>query len=68
MADVAALAAGSPAVFRLAASRTQAAAEAFALDRAADRLRVYLAQAVASDAAWRAGRVRPRRTAGRCGW
>ena len=50
VADVAALAAGSPAVFRLAASRTQTAAEAFALDRAADRLRVYLAQAVASDA------------------
>src|ERR1700729_4343551 len=49
VADVAALAAGSPAVFQLAASRTQTAAEAFALDRAADRLRVYLAQAVASD-------------------
>ena len=50
VADVAAAAATSPAVFRLAASRTQAAAAAFALDRAADRLRVYLAQAVASDA------------------
>jgi glycosyltransferase involved in cell wall biosynthesis len=49
VADVAALAAGSPEVFRLAASRTGAAAEGFALDRAADRLRVYLAQAVASD-------------------
>jgi glycosyltransferase involved in cell wall biosynthesis len=49
VADVAAAAATSPAVFRLAASRTRAAAEAFALDRAADRLRVYLAQAVASD-------------------
>jgi glycosyltransferase involved in cell wall biosynthesis len=49
VADVAALAAGSPEVFRLAAGRTQAAAEAFALDRAADRLRVYLSQAVASE-------------------
>src|SRR5580700_8032708 len=49
VADVAAAAAASPAVFRLAASRTQAAAAAFALDRAADRLRVYLAQAVAAD-------------------
>ena len=36
-------------MFRLAAARTQAAAEAFTLDRAADRLRVYLSQAVASD-------------------
>ena len=48
VADVAALPPPPPAVFRLAASRTSAAAEAFALDRAAERLRVYLAQAVAS--------------------
>ena len=50
VADAAAAVAASPAVFRLAASRTQAAAAAFALDRAADRLRVYLSQAVASQA------------------
>src|SRR6185437_9582833 len=46
VADVAALAADDPAVFELAASRTSAAAASFALDRAADRLRSYLASAV----------------------
>jgi glycosyltransferase involved in cell wall biosynthesis len=46
VADVAALAADDPAVFTLAASRTSAAAASFALDRAADRLRSYLARAV----------------------
>ncbi len=35
-----------PAVFALAASRTSAAAASFALDRAAGRLRAYLARAV----------------------
>jgi glycosyltransferase involved in cell wall biosynthesis len=45
VADVAALAV-DPAVFDLAASRTAAAAASFALDRAADRLRTYLARAV----------------------
>ena len=35
-----------PAVFELAASRTSAAAASFALDRAAQRLRAYLARAV----------------------
>src|SRR5580700_10034358 len=49
VADVAAAAAASTAVYALAASRTSSAAAAFALDRAADRLRVYLAQAVAAD-------------------
>jgi len=48
VADVAAAAAADPAVYALAASRTSAAAGSFALDRAADRLRAYLAQAVAS--------------------
>jgi glycosyltransferase involved in cell wall biosynthesis len=46
VADVAALAAGDPAVFALAAERTSAAAASFALDRAAQRLRSYLARAV----------------------
>jgi glycosyltransferase involved in cell wall biosynthesis len=45
VADVAA-AALDPAVFALAASRTSAAAASFALDRAAERLRTYLARAV----------------------
>jgi glycosyltransferase involved in cell wall biosynthesis len=45
VADVAA-SAGDPAVFGLAASRTSAAAASFALDRAAERLRAYLARAV----------------------
>jgi len=45
VADVAA-SAGDPAVFDLAASRTSAAAASFALDRAAGRLRTYLARAV----------------------
>ncbi|MGH3267399.1 MAG: glycosyltransferase family 1 protein, partial [Trebonia sp.] len=45
VADVAALAC-DPAVFDLAASRTSAAADGFALDRAAERLRAYLARAV----------------------
>jgi len=47
VADVAA-AAVDPAVFGLAASRTSAAAASFALDRAAGRLRTYLARAVPS--------------------
>jgi glycosyltransferase involved in cell wall biosynthesis len=45
VADVAA-AACDPAVFGLAAARTSAAAASFALDRAAGRLRAYLARAV----------------------
>jgi glycosyltransferase involved in cell wall biosynthesis len=45
VADVAASAL-DPAVFDLAASRTSAAAASFALDRAAGRLRAYLARAV----------------------
>jgi glycosyltransferase involved in cell wall biosynthesis len=45
VADVAA-AVLDPAVFRLAASRTSAAAASFALDRAAERLRTYLARVV----------------------
>jgi glycosyltransferase involved in cell wall biosynthesis len=45
VADVAATA-GDPSVFALAASRTSAAAASFALDRAAARLRTYLARAV----------------------
>jgi glycosyltransferase involved in cell wall biosynthesis len=46
--DVADVAASvlDPAVFALAASRTSAAAASFALDRAAERLRAYLARAV----------------------
>jgi len=46
--DVADVAASvlDPAVFALAASRTSAAAASFALDRAAERLRTYLARAV----------------------
>jgi glycosyltransferase involved in cell wall biosynthesis len=51
VADVAAAAAADTAVYALAASRTSTAAESFALDRAADRLRAYLAQAVASGSA-----------------
>ena len=46
VADVAASAAEDPAVFALAASRTAAAAAGFTLDRAAERLRGYLARAV----------------------
>jgi glycosyltransferase involved in cell wall biosynthesis len=45
VADVAA-AALDPAVFALAAARTSAAAASFTLDRAASRLRAYLARAV----------------------
>jgi glycosyltransferase involved in cell wall biosynthesis len=54
--DVADVAASvlDPAVFALAASRTSAAAASFALDRAAGRLRTYLARAV-SPAAGSAG-------------
>jgi len=48
VADVAAAAAADPAVWALAAARTSTAAESFALDRAAGRLRSYLAQAVAA--------------------
>jgi glycosyltransferase involved in cell wall biosynthesis len=50
VADVAA-AALDPAVFALAASRTSAAAASFALDRAAGRLRTYLARSVRAAAA-----------------
>jgi glycosyltransferase involved in cell wall biosynthesis len=50
VADVAALAGADPAVFALAAGRTSAAAASFALDRAAGRLRTYLAGAVAPSA------------------
>ncbi len=57
VADVAALAAGDPAVFALAAARTSGAAASFALDRAAGRLRAYLARAV--PAAPPAGRSGP---------
>jgi glycosyltransferase involved in cell wall biosynthesis len=46
VADVAA-SVRDPAVFDLAAARTSAAAASFALDRAAGRLRTYLARAVA---------------------
>jgi glycosyltransferase involved in cell wall biosynthesis len=42
----AALAAADPGLYRLAADRTGAAAEEFTLDRAAERLRGYLARAV----------------------
>jgi len=50
--DVADVAASvlDPAVFELAASRTSSAAASFALDRAAERLRAYLARAVAAGA------------------
>ena len=51
VADVAAAAAADPAVFELAAERTSAAAAAFSLERAAERLRAYLARAVAPPAA-----------------
>jgi len=50
VADAAA-AACDPAVFDLAAARTSAAAASFALDRAAERLRAYLARAVRAAAA-----------------
>ena len=42
----AAAAAGDPGLYRLAADRTGQAAEQFTLDRAAERLRGYLADAV----------------------
>ncbi len=44
--DVAAAAAADPSLYRKAATRTGRAAEQFTLDRAADRLRGYLAQAL----------------------
>ncbi len=47
VADVAAAAATDPAVFALAARRTAAATEGFTMDRAAARLRRYLARSVA---------------------
>jgi glycosyltransferase involved in cell wall biosynthesis len=55
--DVADVAASvlDPAVFALAASRTSSAAASFALDRAAERLRAYLARAVRPAAAPSAG-------------
>ena len=46
VADVAALAGTDPAVFALAASRTAAATEDYTMDRAAARLRQYLATSV----------------------
>ncbi len=46
VADVAALAGTDPAVFALAASRTAAATEDYTMDRAAARLRRYLAASV----------------------
>jgi glycosyltransferase involved in cell wall biosynthesis len=46
VADVATAAAASPEVFALAASRTSEAAAFYALDKAAERLRGYLARAV----------------------
>ena len=49
VADVAA-AALDPSVFALAAARTSAAAAAFSLERAAERLRAYLSRAVAPPA------------------
>ena len=48
VADVAAAAAASPALFSLAASRTSTAAAGFALEKAAGRLRAYLSRALAS--------------------
>jgi glycosyltransferase involved in cell wall biosynthesis len=49
VADVAALAAQSASVFALAAERTSAAAADYTLERAATRLRSYLARAVSAD-------------------
>jgi len=49
-ADAAAAAAADPAVFRLAAARTGAAAARFTLERAAGRLREYVARAVPAQA------------------
>ncbi|HEY6787079.1 MAG TPA: glycosyltransferase family 1 protein [Trebonia sp.] len=46
VADVAALAGTDPAIFALAASRTAAATEDYTMDRAAARLRQYLATSV----------------------
>ena len=46
VADAAAACVADPAVFALAAARTSAAAREFTLDKAADRLRGYLARAV----------------------
>ena len=50
VADVAALAGSDPAVFALAASRTAAATEDYTMDRAAARLRQYLATSVPAPA------------------
>ncbi|HEX8009078.1 MAG TPA: glycosyltransferase family 1 protein, partial [Trebonia sp.] len=49
VADVAAMAARSASVFALAAERTSAAAAEYTLERAAARLRSYLARAVPAD-------------------
>jgi glycosyltransferase involved in cell wall biosynthesis len=57
LADVvaaAAAAAAEPGLYRLAADRTGRAAERFTLDRAAERLRGYLAGAVPGRRAWHA--------------
>lgn len=62
VADAAALAAASPPVFELAASRTAAAAAGYTLEKAAGRLRTYLAGAVIAEApAAASGDARPLR-------
>jgi glycosyltransferase involved in cell wall biosynthesis len=61
VADAAALAASSPSVFALAASRTSAAAQEYALEKAAARLRAYLSRAVAEPAPAADGRAKPLR-------
>ncbi|HTU72978.1 MAG TPA: glycosyltransferase family 1 protein [Trebonia sp.] len=58
VADVAAAAALDPAVFTLAASRTAAATRDFTLERAAGRLREYLAAAVPATGAEASGAAR----------
>src|SRR5262249_57498087 len=58
LADVAAAAAAAaadPGLYRLAADRTRRAAEQFPLDRAAERLRGYLAAAVPPTGVWGGG-------------
>jgi glycosyltransferase involved in cell wall biosynthesis len=55
VADAAALAASSPEVFQLAASRTKAATAEYTLEAAAGRLRGYLARAVAPPASAASG-------------
>ena len=55
VADASAAAAADPGLFRLAADRTGRAAEQFTLDKAAERLRGYLARAVPKAASPGAG-------------